>query len=206
MKILKEISNISNLRKNQQLMSFYMLFVATLLFAFTAKTYYDLFGANGLILKDYSISIYSLIIFIPFIGNYVNKNPLFIFKISVVLELTAITLYFLANKKIQPELCLILGTFFLITSNLIMKPLVTRVDSEITGGCPKYSLLKSKLDILYSALGSVVGGTIVLISVPSEYTITVMVIMILISRYYRNKVFTEIYKEQITLNLIEQTN
>lgn len=200
MSILNEISSLSTIRKNQQLMSFFMLFVATLMVALVAKTYINLFGADGLILKDYSVSIYGLIIFIPFLGKYVNNNPLFIFKISVVLELTSISMYFLANKNILPEFCVIFGTFSLITSNLIMKPLVTRIDSEITNGCPNYSLLKSKLDNLYTALGALFGALILFASIPFEFTIFTICILLLISRFYRNKVFNEIYFNKSNTN------
>ena len=60
-KIVKEIGQLSDLRRHQQLMSFYMLFVAALLLAFTDKLYIELFGAEGLIYKDYFISLFGLV-------------------------------------------------------------------------------------------------------------------------------------------------
>ena len=51
MNLIKEVAALSPLRRNQQIMSFYLLFVNALLGAAIVMLYVDLFNADGLVLK-----------------------------------------------------------------------------------------------------------------------------------------------------------
>ena len=74
-----------------------------------------------------------------------------------------------------------------------MNPLVTKVDSQVIDGCADYSLFKTKLSSIYTALGALFGGFILLFNVSVELSILTVLALLPISRYYRNKVFKEIY-------------
>ncbi len=198
--MFQEIKKLSALRKNQQLMSFYMLFVQALLLAYTAKAYVVVFGADGLIAKDYLISLFGLILLIPFLGKTVNKYPIKTFHMAVILEIFAVFCYYLTNIQILPELFLPLGTLILMSSVFIMRPLVTRVDSQVTNACPEYSLLKSKLDQIYIAVGAIFGLAFLGLDISSSFVIPLLIILLLISRYYRNLVFKEIYLGEVSQN------
>lgn len=193
MNLIQQAKSLSPLRKNQQLMAFYMLFVAALMIAIIAKQYISIFGAEGIVLKDYALSLYGLILLFPFLGKWVTQNPMKTFHISIVLEIIATIGYYLSTKNYYPEHILIISTFILVTSNLIMNPLVTKVDSQVIDGCAEYSLFKTKLSSIYTALGALFGGFILLFDVSVELSIFIVLTLLPISRYYRNKVFKEIY-------------
>ena len=194
--LVKEIKALSPLRKNQQLMTFYMLFVGVILIAFTARLYSELFGIEGLILKDYAISLFGLIILYKKIGETVNKNPMETFKLSVKIEIIALVGYFIANKGFMPEAILIISTVCLISTNLMMKPLIIKVDSQVTQACSEYSVLKAKLDNIYIAFGAFVGGILLLGGIPMEISFCIMIGALIMSRHYRFLVFSEIYKQE----------
>ena len=189
MNLIQQAKSLSPLRKNQQLMAFYMLFVAALMIAVIAKQYISLFGAEGIVLKDYALSLYGLILLFPFLGKWVTQNPMKTFHISI----TATIGYYFSTKNFYPEHILVISTFILVTSNLIMNPLVTKVDSQVINGCADYSLFKTKLSSIYTALGALFGGFILLFNVSVELSILTVLALLPISRYYRNKVFKEIY-------------
>ncbi len=174
-------------------MSFYMLFVAALLIAYSANSYVNVFGAKGLILKDYALTSLGLILLIPALGKVINKHPLSVFHLSVILEVLAVLGYFLTDKGFYPVITLPFSTFLLMLSVYCMRPLVTCVESKVINGSAKYSLLKSKLEAIYTALGSLFGATFVYFDVSTSYTISLLFVTLLLSRYYRNKVFLEIY-------------
>jgi hypothetical protein len=193
MSLRNDIEELSPLRKNQQLMSFYMLFVASLMLAYTAKTYISVFGANGVILKDYAICLFSLILLIPAFGKIATKYPIKTFYYCVVLEFIAMGGYFIASENLHPEIILPLSTTVLMTSVYALRPIVTRVDSLVTDGCAEYSLIKSKLDSIYLSTGSLFGGLFIIYDISSYITMPLLIISLLASRYYRNLVFNEIY-------------
>lgn len=195
MNLYKEAKNLSQIRKNQQLMTFYMLFVAALMIAVIAKQYISIFGAEGVILKDYLISLYGLILLVPFIGKWVTSNPMKTFRYSVILEVIATLGYYISTKGYYPEIILILSTVILISTNLMMCPLITKVDSQVINGEDNYSLFKSKMDSVYTAIGSIFGALILMLNIPLDFTIFFMFTMLFMSRYYRNKVFQEVYQE-----------
>ena len=196
LKLIKEIRELSDLRKHQQLMSFYMLFVGALLLAFTATLYIDLFGSEGLIYKDYFISLFGLVALIKKVGDKSIEDPMATFRFAVKLEFIAMFGYFLANKGFLSEYILIASTICLISANVAMKPLIIKVDSQVTNACSKYSGLKSKLDYFYAALGAVVGGVLFASKLPVELSFCLMVGSLMLSRYYRLLVFKEIYQEE----------
>jgi hypothetical protein len=203
MSLLLEIKALSEIRKNQQIMSFYILFANALLIAYTAKAYVINFGAEGLILKDYAISTLGLMLLIPVIGKAINKHPMSVFHLSIALEVLALLGYFLTNKGIHPTIILPISTFILMVSVFLMRPLVNRVNSLIVDGCADYSLLDSKLSAIYTVLGSIFGTAIIYFDISTNYTVILLLVILLVSRFYRNKVFSIVYSEQNKTTLPE---
>jgi len=197
MQIINEIKALSTLRKNQQLMSFYMLFVNALIIACTATFYVEFFGSEGLILKDYAVSLLGLMLFIPMFGRFATSKPLRTFTIAVVLELLSVTGYLLTSLGVAPEMCLIVATYCIVQSGVIMRPINTQVDSIVTAGSASYSLLKSKLDALYTAISAAVGASFVLLGVSKTATVAMLAASLICSRYYRKRVLKEIYADGV---------
>jgi hypothetical protein len=196
MLIISEIKALSEVRKNQQIMTFYILFYHALLIAYTAKAYIINFGAEGLILRDYAISILGLMLLIPIIGKAINKHPLGIFYLSLGLEAVSLLGHFLTHQSIYPTIILPLSTFLLVISIYLMRPLVNRINSLIINGCADYSLLDSKLSAIYTVLGSILGSATIYFDISANYTVILLLITLLISRYYRNKVLSIFYNKQ----------
>tara|TARA_Y100001936_G_scaffold250315_1_gene302778 strand:- start:451 stop:1089 length:639 start_codon:yes stop_codon:yes gene_type:complete len=202
MSIISEIKELSELRKNQQIMSFYLLFVNALMLAISTKFYIALFTGDGLILKNYAISLLGLLILVPAIGKFAIDRPILTFRISVVLEAFSCLGYFLTSFSIFAELSLVTASFLVFASGLIMRPIYTQMDSIVTNGCKNYSLLKSKLDGLYTAIGAFVGAMFILLDIPTVAAISLLTITLGMARYYRNKVVNEIYSNESSENLL----
>tara|TARA_R110001583_G_scaffold174017_2_gene328224 strand:+ start:4148 stop:4795 length:648 start_codon:yes stop_codon:yes gene_type:complete len=196
MNILDEVKGLSPLRKNQQLVVFYMLFVNAMIIACTATFYVEFFGSDGLILKDYAISVLGLMLFIPVFGRFSTSKPLRTFKIALTLEFVSVVGYLMTSIGVAPQACLIVASYCVVQSGIIMRPINTQVDSLVTAGCADYSLLKSKLDALYTAVGAAVGASFLLLGA-SKVTVVIMLgISLACSRYYRKRVLVEIYEEK----------
>jgi hypothetical protein len=74
-----------------------------------------------------------------------------------------------------------------------MKPILTQVDSIVTNGCGNYSLLKSKMDNIYIAIGALTGVVFIILSVPTIFAVIAYSAALGFARYYRHKVLTEVY-------------
>jgi hypothetical protein len=205
--VISEIKELSPLRKNQQIMSFFLLFVNAMLVAITTNLYLKIFGGEGLILKNYAISMYGLILFIPILGRLAFKYPLRAFVWALSLEAMSVLGYFLSSQSYHEQLFLLLASFCVISSTLIMRPILVQTDSLITNGCANYSLLKSKMDALYTAIGALFGGYCVLTNVSLSITITIFAASLIMARFYRKRVLDKIYtKEEFDNEVITLKN
>jgi len=97
MSLVTEVKRLSPLQRNQQIMSFYLLFVNALLVATTTLMYVDLFGADGMVLKTYIASIYSLILLVPALGKWSQTSPMRTFKVALAMEVLSIVAYILVS-------------------------------------------------------------------------------------------------------------
>jgi hypothetical protein len=193
MSVIQEVKSLSPLRKNQQIMSFFLLFVNAMLIAVTTSLYIKAFGTEGLILKDYAISLYGLILFIPILGKLAMQYPLRAFTVALFLEAASVIAYFLVSKSFHEHLLLPIATLCIISSSLIMRPILVQVDSLVTNGCSNYSLLKSKLDALYTSIGALFGGYCIFANVSISFSIIIYATSLVMARYYRKKVLDEIF-------------
>jgi len=198
MSLFYQFLELSALRKNQQFMSFYLLFVNTLLVACTATFYIDLFGTEGLILKGYIISVFGLILLLPMMGKYIQNDPLLTFKIALGFEVISMVGYLMVANDYYPHIALPIATLTLVSSGLIMRPILTQVDSIVTNGCKDYSMLKSRLDALYTAIGAMVGAIFILTNVPPYLSLLVLNTSLITARIYRKRVLDEVYNKNHT--------
>lgn len=198
MTLWKEFGALSPLRKNQQIMSFFLLFVNALLLAVSTIFYVDLFDSDGLILKNYAVSLLGLLILVPALGKIAIKRPLATFHFSVCLEALSCIGYFLVAQDVYAPVMLLTASFLIFFSNLLMKPILTQVDSVVTNGCGTYSLLKSKMDNIYIAIGALIGVLFIVLSVPTMFAVIAYSAALGFARYYRHKVLTEIYTDAQT--------
>lgn len=193
MSLLQEIRFLSPLRKNQQIVSFFLLFVNAMMLAITTILYIKTFGAEGLVIKGYSESLYGLVLLIPFFGRFALKHPMIAFNIALCLEVLSVILYILTSQNVMPSITLPLATTFVLSSNLLMRPINIQANSIINAGSSTYSLLSSKLDASYTAIGAMVGGLFIFFNAPTIVMITCFALTLIASRYYRKKVLIEIY-------------
>lgn len=193
MSLVTEIKAMTRIQKNQQAMEFYMVFVKALFLLFSAVSYVKHFGAEGLVMKDYAVAIIGLFIIFPFVGRAVKSFPMTVFRYSVVMEIVALLGFYLVSIEIYPEPILLSSSFILVFSNTIMLPLRTQVESIVIGGCPDYSVTTSKLLNIYVGLSAIVGAFTLWLGISTDYIVIALIISILASRYYRNKVFTEVF-------------
>jgi len=193
--IIKEVAALSPLRRNQQIMSFYLLFVNALLGAAIVMLYVDLFNADGLVLKNYALSVLGLAIFIPALGKMAKEHPMRTFHIAIGFEVLAFVFYMLTIYDVFPHVILPIATIVTYSSNIIMSPILNQTTSIVTAGCADYSLLKSKLDMLYTAIGAAVGACFVIFDVHLTVVMVSYASALAMARYYRHKVLTEIYKD-----------
>lgn len=199
MTLFQELNELSPLRKNQQIMSFFLLFVNALLVAVSTIFYVRIFGSDGLILKNYAISLLGLLILIPVLGKIAIKKPLATFHFCVFLEALSVIGYILVAQDIYAPFMLLTASFFIFASNLLMKPVLTQVDSIVTNGCGEYSLIKSKMDNIYLAIGALIGALFIILSIPIIFAVIAYSTALGFARYYRHKVLIEIYtSNQVT--------
>lgn len=206
MSIIEEIKALPSLRRNHQLSAFYMLYVNALIIACTATFYVAFFGAEGLILKDYVISLLGLMLFVPVFGKFCTFKPLRTFKIAVSLEAISISGYLMTSLDIMPQTSLIVASYCIVQSNILMRPINNQIDSIVTAGCADYSLLKSKLDALYTAVGAAVGASFLLLGVSKTATVVMLGASLFLCRYYRKRVLTEIYINVVPANKLISVN
>jgi len=100
MSLIKEFRALTPLRRNQQIMSFFLLFVNALMLATSMTFYVDLFGSEGLILKNYAFSLLGLLILIPFLGRFAISKPLLTFRIGIAMEVISCAGYFMVSQSI----------------------------------------------------------------------------------------------------------
>jgi hypothetical protein len=197
MGVIEELRSLSPLRKNQQQAGFYLLFVNALIIACTASFYVKEFGSEGLVLKDYAVSLLALMLFVPLFGRLVTAKPLNTFKVAVGLEVMSVIGYFMTSLGVMPKVSLLAASFCVVQAGIIMRPTLNQVDSIVTNGSACYSLLKSKLDALYMAVGAMVGASFLLLEVSKTITVLVLGVSLLCSRFYRKRVLNEIYADKV---------
>lgn len=198
MSLITDIKALTPIQKNQQFMSFYLLFVNALLIATTTLFYVDLFGADGMILKSYIASVYGLVLLIPALGKWAQSNPLRTFKVALLLEVMSIVSYVLVTLDYYAMYFLPLASAFILSSGLIMRPILTQVSSIVTNGCAHYSLVSSKMDSIYTSIGAGVGILFVLFDVPNTVSIITLALALGMSRLYRKRVLEAIYNNDNT--------
>ena len=198
MSIYCDFTSLTPLRKHQQIMAFFLIFVNAMMIAITTILYIEVFGAEGMILKNYAISLYGLILLVPMFGRFAIANPLTAFKIAIAFEILSIVCYLFANNSVAETVTLPLGSVFVISSGLLMRPILTQAESIVTAGCGEYSLLKAKLDSVYTAIGAFFGGFMVLMATPITVMIGLFAFTLIFARYYRKLVLDEIFGEQAT--------
>lgn len=196
MSLISDIKALSRLQKNQQIMSFYLLFVNALMVAVTTLLYVELFEAEGMVLKTYIASVYGLIILIPALGKWAQQSPMTTFKVALFMEVLSIGAYVLVSLDMYAVYLLPLASALILSSNLIMKPILTQVSSIVTNGCAHYSLVSSKLDAVYTAVGAGVGILFILFDIPNTLSIIVLFASLLMARLYRKRVLEEVYADE----------
>jgi len=72
----------------------------------------------------------------------------------------------MVSQSIYAPVMLLTSSFLIFASNLLMNPILNQVESIVTDGCAQYSLLKSKMNGIYTAVGAGVGAAFVLFDVP----------------------------------------
>lgn len=177
-------------------MSFYLLFVNALMVAVTTLLYVELFEAEGMVLKTYIASVYGLIILIPALGKWAQQSPMTTFKVALFMEVLSIGAYVLVSLDMYAVYLLPLASALILSSNLIMKPILTQVSSIVTNGCAHYSLVSSKLDAVYTAVGAGVGILFILFDIPNTLSIIVLFASLLMARLYRKRVLEEVYADE----------
>tara|TARA_B100000749_G_scaffold280565_1_gene277292 strand:- start:2361 stop:2636 length:276 start_codon:yes stop_codon:yes gene_type:complete len=75
-----------------------------------------------------------------------------------------------------------------------MRPILTQVSSIVTNGCAHYSLVSSKLDAIYTAVGAGVGVLFIFFDIPNTISIVVLAASLVMARMYRKRVLTEVYQ------------
>ncbi len=195
MSLITECRELSTLRKNQQIMSFFLLFVNALLVATSTTFYIDIFTSDGLILKNYATSLLGLLILMPFLGRFAMNNPILTFRIAIILEFLSCIGYIMVSQSMYESFMLLTASFLIFSSNLLMRPILTQVDSIVTDGCKDYSLLKSKLDGIYTAIGAGIGAAFILLSIPMVYAVVLYIASLALARLYRNRVLIEVYSD-----------
>lgn len=194
MSLINEVKQLSPLQRNQQIMSFYLLFVNALLVATTTLLYVDLFGADGMVLKTYIASIYSLILLVPALGKWSQKSPMRTFKVALTMEVLSVGAYILVSLDVYAMYLLPIASALILSGGLIMRPILTQVSSIVTNGCAHYSLVSSKLDAIYTAIGAGVGVLFIFFDIPNTISIIVLAASLVMARLYRKRVLTEIYQ------------
>lgn len=197
MSLISDINTLSRLQKNQQIMSFYLLFVNALLVAVTTLLYVDLFGAQGMVLKTYIASVYGLIILIPALGTWAQQSPMTTFKVALFMEILSISAYTFVSFDVYPMYLLPVASALILSSGLIMRPILTQVSSIVTNGCAHYSLVSSKLSAIYTAIGAGIGIVFVLFDVPNTLSIVVLFVSLMMARLYRKRVLEEVYTTDV---------
>lgn len=195
MYLIKEIRELSSVRKHNQLVGLFLILTNALLVAYTLKAYVAHFGANGLVVKDYIIQVYSLLLLVPLFGRLVSKSPMITLKIAIAGDVLVLIGYTTVNYLGTAPYLLVSTTVLLVTCTLMVRPSLEKVNASVNNGCPTYSLLKVRLDAIYTALGAGLGLSLVYLDVSNYVTLSILTVTLLSCRHYRLKVFRVIYGE-----------
>ncbi len=155
--MLKQLKSLSKLRK---LYLTYQLLVAAcnvFLIAVTATLIIKHFDTLGIILRDYSATLFGLLLFIPGISKYITRNPMKCYPYIVAIEITCVTGYMVASRDIYPEFILVASMFFWGATNTLVRPLRAKNYSQVIKGDGDYAVLSERVSsislVLVTALG-----------------------------------------------------
>lgn len=194
MNFIQQLRELSPLRRNQQKMAFCLLFVNALLGATSVTLYVELFTSDGLVIKNYIVSVAGLALFIPVLGRVTTTHPLQVFYVCIGLEIISMIAWYGVLFSPYPHPSLLLASATIVGSNLAMSPILKQVDSIVTDGCAHYSLLSTRLSAAYTALAAGIGSAFVYFSLPLSVNVTVFACALFMARYYRMLVLKGIYR------------
>lgn len=190
---IDQLRALSPLRRNQQKMAFCLLFVNALLGATSITLYVDLFTSDGLIVKNYIVSVAGLALFVPLLGRMTTTRPLQVFYTCVVLEGISMLAWYATLYSPYPHVALGIASAAIVSAGLAMSPILKQVESIVTDGCADYSLLSTRLSAAYTALAALIGAAFVYYSLPLVVNVTVFSLALAMARYYRKRVLDDIY-------------
>ncbi len=191
--MIKEFKELSNIRKYTVYNAFLVALVNAFVVAITLTLVIDLFGADGAMFKQYATNIWPLLIVIPFFGNLTSKDPRKFIRLSVIAELLSLGLFACAEYGYYPNVTFILALSILLTSNVLMNPPRTQVNSIIINGEKDFSIFLEKIRSMSLAIGSIVGLGVIYFELDILVNIVGMFICLVASRFFVIKLFDEVF-------------
>tara|TARA_B100000700_G_scaffold252166_1_gene283531 strand:- start:10625 stop:11356 length:732 start_codon:yes stop_codon:yes gene_type:complete len=193
--VIKEFKELSQIRKYTVYNAFLVALVNAFVIAITLTLVIKLFGADGAMFKQYATNIWPLLIVIPFFGNLTSKDPRKFIRLSVIAEILSLVLFAAAQYGFYSSITFVSGLAVLLTSNVLMNPPRTQVNSIIINGEKDFSIFLEKIRSMSLALGSIVGLGVIYFELDILVNIIGMFICLVASRFFVIKLFDEVFSE-----------
>lgn len=192
--MIKEFNNLSYVRRYTVYNVFLVSIVNAFLIAITLTLVIELFGADGAMFKTYAANLWPLILLVPFLGGLTSKNPKKAIRYSIVAEFSGLTCFSISQYGYKPEIFFILGFAINVTSNILMTPPRTQLNSIVINGEKDFSIFIEKVKSFSLATGSILGLMVIYFEIDILANIIGMFISLALSRYFVVKIFDEVFK------------
>ena len=205
MSLISEFKSLSKLRQYHLLSMFYGKTLNTAIVTVTVVAIFNTFGAEGMVIKNQLVALYSLILLVPNLASMAGKSPVKSLKIVFIFEILSLLGFLMAGMEYHPVYALPLAILLLNSTNLFMKSLIAQVASIVTAGCAKYCNYQTKFDSICTVIGAGVGLLIVYMQLTALPVIVFCFVMLLFCRYYRFKTYFIIFGEKDELKASDIT-
>ncbi|AFI55381.1 hypothetical protein TSMG0098 [Halocynthia phage JM-2012] len=187
------ISKLSVIQKDYLWVTLSLIFINTFLIAYTIITYINIVGSQGMVIKEYLVSAFGLILVLPYIGRMNKAYPIRCLKVAIVLEVGCMLGYTYVSFNPEAIYVLFISTFALVCANILSRSMNTKVGSYVVAGCDDYSNLITSYSALCTGVCSLIGLVLMYYEVNVIVVLVLLNVSILVSRHYKLKVFKVVY-------------
>lgn len=195
MNLINEFKSLNELRQYHLWSMFFGKTLNTAIVIVTTIAVFNTFGAEGMVIKNQLVALYSLILLIPSLAGMAGKSPVKSLKIVFFFEVLSMGCFLFAGMEFHSIYFLPAGLLLLNTTNLFMKSLIAQVNSIVVSGCAEFCNIQTRIDSICTVIGAAIGLLFVYLELTALPIVTFSFTMLLFCRYYRFKSYYLIFGE-----------
>lgn len=193
-----QLQNLSKLRKLHLAYSLLVAGCNVFLIAVTVVLIVKYFGDLGIIIRDYSIPIFGLLLFLPKISQYIADNPFKCYPYIVTIEIGAVVGYMAVAQGIPHAVPVLLFSMFMLgSSNTLVRPLRAANASLVVAGDKEYAVLAERFSSITLVIITGIGIAMTTYEVNTMVNAVLSITFMALSRWVYHHFLMELQWEKL---------